>query len=295
MSIDENTLSNWTKPGFQNEEEMAENTRKAVQGAINKNSVLKNINIRVFPKGSYANNTNVRRDSDIDIAVMLKDIIRTKYPEGITNEDTGLVTYTGIPILELKKHLQTALENEFGSFNVDSSGNKIFSIRGSDKILNADVIPCTNYRYYYNAKKYREGIELILNNSQNERFINYPDQHHDNGVTKNLSTQKRYKSIVRILKNIRNSQLESKNYPSFMIESLVFNINDLVFSGEYNGWKDIIEQVCMDSLQYLDLEEPSISERRWMEVNKYKYLFDKSQKWTREDAQQFILDVYNLL
>ena len=67
MTISDDQLSSWTKPWFNNEEERAEKTKELVKSAVDIH--LKDLNIRVFAKGSYPNNTNVRKDSDIDIAV----------------------------------------------------------------------------------------------------------------------------------------------------------------------------------------------------------------------------------
>ncbi|NYT27664.1 MAG: nucleotidyltransferase domain-containing protein [Candidatus Thiodubiliella endoseptemdiera] len=48
----------------------------------------------MFVQGSYANNTNVRANSDIDICIMLKDTFSAEYPNGLTKKITGLVLAT---------------------------------------------------------------------------------------------------------------------------------------------------------------------------------------------------------
>ena len=45
--------------------------------------------VEVFTQGSYANNTNVRTESDVDVCVMLKDVFHSDYPAGKTREDYG--------------------------------------------------------------------------------------------------------------------------------------------------------------------------------------------------------------
>lgn len=290
MSISNDDLSNWTKPGFNNEEERADNTRKAILSAIKGHNVLKDLSISVFPKGSYANNTNVRRDSDIDIAVRLDGLIVTDYLNGVTQESAGLSPYTGISKNDFKGYLYDALVAEFGSSAVDRSGNKIFRIRESDKILNADVIPCTYYRRYFSNTSYREGIFLVLDDPNTGKFINYPDQHYKNGVTKNIDTKKRYKSIVRIVKNIRNQILDNTDYPSFLIESMAYNVPNSTYL-ESDTWSDMLKTFCDNSLVYLQTDEPQDDASRWMEVNDHKYLFHLNQKWNRDDAKQLILDL----
>lgn len=298
MTISDDQLSNWTKPWFNNEEERAEETRKTVKEAVE--NYLGDLSVRVFAKGSYPNNTNVRGDSDIDIAVEFEELIKLDYASGIGFSDTRLNHYSGIPEYDFKLRLQQALEEEFGNRVVDSAGNKVFRIRGSDKILDADVIPCTTYRYYYGngPSDFRQGIQLILNTPDGKRHFNYPDQHLGNGVIKNRSTGKRYKSIVRILKNANKYLIEnggSNTCASFMVESLAYNIQNFIYQ-DNDTWRDIILRLCEEAWSYIKIEEDRHPESvRWLEVNGYKYLFHDEQTWKRQHARQFILDVYNLI
>lgn len=298
MKIADDQLFNWTKPWFNDEEERAEKTKEIVKSAVDDH--LSDLGIRVFAKGSYPNNTNVRHNSDIDIAVELEDMISLDYVNGVGFSNTGLSSYTGISEIDFKLRLQKALETEFGKNVVDSSGNKVFKIRGSDKILDADIIPCTTYRYYYasGSTSYNQGIQLILNRPDGVRHFNYPDQHLENGVEKNTSTMKRFKSVTRILKNA-NYYLSDNNKtnpsPSFMIESLAFNIKDLIYT-ENKTWRDIILKGCEEVWAYLQKDEYSLpTDNRWREINGCKYLFHDQQNWTKDDAKRFIKNAYNLL
>lgn len=299
MNISDDQLSNWTKPWFNNEEDRAERTKETVKKAVDNHPKLKNLSIRVFAKGSYPNNTNVRKNSDIDIAVEFKQLVRLSYAEGVVFSDTELSEYEGISENQLKSYLGEALNAEFEE-TVDHSGNKVFKIRGSDKIMDADIIPCTTFRHYYSKdpESYQQGIQLILDNPDGAEHSNYPDQHLENGVDKNTSTMKRFKSVVRILKNVNNYLVKSDgsiNYPSFMIECLAYNVSNSVYNGD-NTWRDIILRGCEDVLAYLKIEEHNHSESgRWLEVNKCKYLFHSDQIWTRSDAKQFVKNIYNLL
>src|SRR6476646_11651670 len=72
-TISEEQLSKWTQPAFGNEDARRENTEKVIGDAIRGNDFLAKLSIDVYAKGSYANNTNVRRDSDVDIAVEWTD------------------------------------------------------------------------------------------------------------------------------------------------------------------------------------------------------------------------------
>lgn len=298
MKISDDQLSTWTKPWFDNQEERAEETKETVKTAVDNH--LSDLGIRVFAKGSYPNNTNVRHDSDIDIAVELEDMINLDYANGVGFSNTGLGGYTGVSESQFKLRLQRALESEFGKNVVDSTGNKVFRIRGSNKILDADIIPCTTYRFYYasSPSSYNQGIQLILNEPDGIRHFNYPDQHLKNGVSKNTSTMKRYKSTARILKNT-NSYLSDTNggtvFPSFMIESLTYNVSDSIFTSN-NTWRDIILRGCEEIWEYLKADEFNLPESsRWTETNGHKFLFHKYQNWNKDQAKQFVQAAYNLL
>ncbi|MBR6123278.1 nucleotidyltransferase, partial [Candidatus Saccharibacteria bacterium] len=65
MSISEEQLSNWTNPPSDTEDERAENAIAMVKDAINSDDKLKYLDLDIFCQGSYANNTNVRLDSDV--------------------------------------------------------------------------------------------------------------------------------------------------------------------------------------------------------------------------------------
>lgn len=290
MGINNDDLSNWTKPAFNNEEELAKNTKNSINSAIQNSPKLKLLNISVFPKGSYANNTNVRRDSDIDIAVRLNSLISIDYDEGLSHSDTGLSPYTGISKSDFKNELYSALINEFGSSNVSNSGNKVFQIRKSDKLMNTDIIPSTIYRRYFQANNYIEGIQLIPDNITINRVNNFPEQHYEYGVEKNKDTKLRYKGIVRIIKNIRNNLLANNDYPSFLIESLAYNMPNSIYT-DNDTWVDMLKYMCENALDYLSKEESPNSSERWTEVNKYKFLFHSNQKWDRDDAKELIGDL----
>ena len=67
----EEQLKKFTAPLTQTEENRAENAEKMIRTAIDSCDELSEHSIEVFPQGSYANNTNVRENSDVDICVML--------------------------------------------------------------------------------------------------------------------------------------------------------------------------------------------------------------------------------
>ena len=68
MSL-EDRLSGWTGPSSDTEQEKQERTERMIREAVKEHPAFDDCKLTVYAKGSYANNTNVRTDSDVDIAV----------------------------------------------------------------------------------------------------------------------------------------------------------------------------------------------------------------------------------
>jgi hypothetical protein len=291
MTVSDEQLANWTRPAFGNEEEKATYTERTIREAVQEHPLLSTLDIRVFAKGSFKNNTNVRRDSDVDVAVEYQGLIKLDYANGANFADTGLDSYSGVfkdtGVGAFKAAVGEAMRQAFGAGAVDGSGNRVFKVREGSRSLAADVIPCTTYRYYWPSGEYRQGIELILNRPDGKRQFNYPDQHYDNGVEKNLLTSKRFKRTVRILKNIEGQLVaagEMPEVPSYFMECLAYNVSHGVYNNA-DTWREIVRGVCAQIWGYSKEPEPNVG--RWLEVNGLKWLFHPEQRWTREDAQRF--------
>ena len=73
MSL-ENKLAGWTGPSSNTEQDKQDRTERMIRQAIDSHAAFNNCSLKVYAKGSYANNTNVRSDSDVDIAVECTDV-----------------------------------------------------------------------------------------------------------------------------------------------------------------------------------------------------------------------------
>lgn len=262
---------------------------KAVRNAIAASIKLKYKNIKVFSQGSYRNNTNVRNDSDVDLGVLCEETFFFNLPDGYTRDNFRIspATYS---YEEFKNDIQQALVAYFGS-NAISRGNKAFNIHETSYHVDADVAPFFEHRRYSTDGNYLSGVELLADDGQ--RIINWPEQHYQNGVAKNEATSKRFKSVVRILKKLANHMEEekieiAKQTSGFLIECLVWNAPDSNFgSGSY--YEDV--RNCLAFLFNNTLTEDKCSE--WGEVSELKYLFRGSQKWTWQQAHNFIDAAWN--
>lgn len=297
-TISEDQLSSWTQPAFNNEDEKRASTERMIREAIREHALLRTLPVEVYAKGSYRNNTNVRRDSDVDVAVEYKGIIYFEY-DPATNQDavwqaSGIRPYDG-PFLNpitgdteidrFKNAVGEALTAAFGQGAV-TRHTKVFTVRESQRSLAADVVPCATYRMHWSPTNFGQGIRLLPDRWPGFFINNYPQQHYDRGVAKNEATSRRYKSVVRILKNLENRMVADGASPvvaSYLIESLTFNAPNPSF--QLATWGQRVREVLVHA--WTDTEQAG-AEQRWFEANNIKYLFHQQQKWTRDEARAFI-------
>lgn len=196
--------------------------------------------VKLFIQGSYANNTNVRTQSDVDIAVVQEEIFITEYRASTSSYPQTDANYnfrTAEPALKsFKDEVQECLEQKFGT-DVERK-NKSIKVHGNTYRKDADTVPCKRYRdyrgdYSNNESNYIGGIVIIPD--AGARIINYPEQHIVNGKKKNNDTNYFYKKMVRIIKKMRYlmsecGYVEADGVSSFGLESLLWNLPDNLFT-----------------------------------------------------------------
>lgn len=292
MSRDwESTFVAWSKPPSDTEQEKCDNAENAIRDAIRSSKVLSSRSIDVFAQGSYRNNTNVRQDSDVDICVCCTDTIFYEFAPNCGFDASNLgFTSAAYTYTQYKDEVEQALVDRFGRKMV-TRGNKAFDIHESAYRVDADVVACFEYRYYYDRDtygnyRYLSGTKFLPDKGGG--VTNYPKQHYENGVAKNKATGNRFKYITRILKRLRNEMsdndvAEAKNIASYLIESLVWNCPDRSFG--HDLYSDDIRYVLGYTFGPTQSDEQC---KDWTEVNGYKYLFHVLQPWNRTQANDFI-------
>lgn len=292
----ETIFASWAQPPSEAEKERSERVIGAIRTAVSNSPKLRSKRILVFPQGSYRNRVNVRRESDVDVGVMLYEYFLDEYPHGKTRADYGNhnVDYT---FSQFKGELEEALVSHFGQAAV-KRGNKAFDIKATAARVEADVVPLFEFRQYWAGGDYRAGVALIPD-AGGRRIENYPERlvehwpriplHYENGVSKNEATQRRFKGMVRILKMLRIKLAESGNIraagvPGYLAECLVWNAPDWCF--EYPNWVERVDAVLR--FLWANTTEHSLC-AEWCEVDGIKYLFHGSQPWTLEQANAFIV------
>ena len=281
----EDTLSGWTGPSSDTEQDKQDRTERMVREAIDNHPAFADCRIRVYTKGSYPNNTNVRSDSDVDVAVQCQEV--RYYDEEEPGTRTGTTPYTGLwTPTKLRTEVVAALEAKFPN-HVDTTGTTAIRVHSSSARVDADVVPGFNYSYYFKSGGSRDGCKTFRKDGITN-LVNYPDQHLANGRTKNNNTNTRFKKVVRILKRVENAMVTAevhREVPSYFIECLVYNCPDGVLNG--STWTTIVKNVLGHIWEGLEGNEPDEAGSRWLEVNRCKYLFSGAQKWTRQDGRDF--------
>ena len=175
-----------------------------IREAISAHKAFDNCKLNIFIKGSYANNTNVQVDSDVDIAVECTEVIDWEKSEDCNYK--GGSPYTGLwTPQKLRDELILALKSKFPN-QIDTSGSTAMQINSSSARVNADVVPCFSYKYYTNYS-HRKGTKIFK--TDGSKAVNFPMQQLENGIEKNNRTNRLYKRAVRILKRTANEM--SKN------------------------------------------------------------------------------------
>lgn len=288
----ESLFASWIKPSSETEVSRSKNAERMVGDALKEYAPLKYRNYRVFATGSYANNTNVRLNSDVDIMVCCTDTSFYNLPEGYTISSIGISPAT-YHFEEFKNDVQAALSNKFGYTEV-KRGNKVLVISENSYRVGTDVCPCFEYNQselvYGRLNPWPTGVQFITDDGW--AIQNWPQQHLDNGIEKNNQTNYRYKYLVRILKRLRNEMVdhgykEAEAVPPLLIECMAWNVpNNWYFQ---NSYKETVRLV----LAYLITEIPKGDPERWREVNGIKFLFHWRQKWTQQQALDFLLAAWN--
>jgi len=281
----ESTFESWANPPGETEQTKCDNALRAIRKAIDASATLSKKSIAVFAQGSYCNRTNVRQDSDVDVCVLCDNSFFFDIPEAMTRNDFGLNSPATYTYSAYKSDVSTALTSYFGNDGV-KRGKKAFDIHQNTYRIDADAVPCFEYRRYEADGSHLTGVAFDPDGGA--RIINWPEQNYENGVAKNKITGQRFKDVVRIMKRLRNKMADeeiepAEPIPSFLIECLVWNVPDDDFR------HDTYTADVRHALAHLFNKTRKFDDcKEWGEINELKYLFRSGQPWTMEKAHAFI-------
>lgn len=281
-------LDLWFQRSSNSEDDRMKRAERMVRQAIKAHPALASVRYRVYPKGSYANQTNVRADSDVDIVVENQEACYYEYiPSSIQpSPDPHHNRYLGPWTPDAwRTEVTSALTSYFGSQGVDNSGNVAITVKevpGSRP--SADVVPAFDFIRYDSPDRSNAHEGSRVFSKGGTPINNFPTQQLTNGQQKDNKTRGRYKRYVRALKNAENALVREGKLaalPSYFIECLVWNVpNETLLQGnQYEGFETVLWYL------YDRLDEKNFNAENWEEPNSLKWLFPRNSKWTPQQGQ----------
>lgn len=289
----EDIFTSWTKPPSDSEQARLETSEKMVREAISEDTKLSKESTETFGQGSYANDTNVRLNSDIDINVRYTGGFYFDLPKEKTREDFGLNNPTSYSYAEFKDDVEAALVNKFGRDQVVRN-DKCITIKGTAQRVQTDVVPTWNYRRYSGDGSYVLGSKFRADSGT--WIVNFPKQHIENGIKKNSNTQRRFKRLTRLHRKLRYKMKEDEikfnsNITSFLLECLTWNVPNKIMN-DYGTWTDRLKHSIIYIYEQTKEENTC---KEWGEVSELLYLFHNGRKWSRADVNECMVQLWNYL
>jgi len=296
MAINESQLITWSHQGVTTS---SANTYDSIKTCIEGNNWKDDVSFEIYLQGSYKNSTNIRGDSDVDVIVEFSSVFysnKEELPPEQLREHNEYYSEGKYTLESFKQAVIARLKANYGDDQVQA-GNKSIKVLGNSNRLDCDVVCCAEYREYNsfsksNTRDYAKGI-VFWTNQTNDKIVNFPILHYDNGVSKNQNCNSNYKPSVRIIKNMK-SRLVSLNLisvtlaPSYFIECLMYNVANANFHS--NTHSSRILNVMNTFYQYTESDL-----REMVCQNRQRYLFGNSdQQWNISDCQSFIRNIINL-
>lgn len=217
--------------------------------------------VKIFLQGSYKNDTNIGKESDIDIVVFYKHVFVSNiknpndmkvlnFKNTVSIDDTqrynNCFINANYSATQFKSELISYLK--LNSKYLISEGKKTIKCQIPNSTFVFDIVSAFEYRLYSNFvdsnTNYVEGN--VIYDQFGNRIINFPKQSYNNSVTKNKNCDGKYKETVRIIKNIMKNEIIETNWiPLFALESLLYNVSNEYFIYNDKGFRcsKVIEQV----------------------------------------------------
>jgi hypothetical protein len=230
MPIPESQLETWSHLGSVTQSAQTyETIRKVLNDSA---SPYYPKDFSIFLQGSYGNDTNVYRDSDVDIVIRLN---QTYYADTSSLTEDAKSNYEKVfstatyAYADFKADVLAWLTKAYGAAVV--AGKKAILIKGNGTRRDADVLVCTQHRRYRtwsNGTDDQHDDGICFWGSDGTQIINFPKQHAENCTTKHQGTSQWFKPVVRVYKNMRNHMIDDGYIaagvaPSYFMEGMLWN------------------------------------------------------------------------
>ena len=257
--------------------------------------------VDIYLQWSYANSTNIKKDSDIDIIICNKNIYfsnidrLTDIEKNKFNENWTQANYS---FSQFKSDVKNYLQEKF-PYKVERKDKCIKINLQNERYVDVDVVPCFIHKRFYKYiskfdNKYDEWIEFY--SDKWESIVSFPKTHKKNGETKNQSTDGVYKDMVRIMKNskkylVDNWKMDEKFISSFMIECCIRNVSNNIFS--WASYKNIVNNV-MGNI-YSDMQNLKQCENYREVCGLFPLFWWNRNKNTPQEVMNFLEEIYILI
>lgn len=255
---------------------------------------LNGLSYVVYPQGSYANKTNIAKDSDVDLVIALSSAFYADKKELSASEIEEYEKY--YQRSELTWHrFQEAVVEVLRSWYCVQKKSKCVNVRSNLIRLPADVLIALDHRHYksfpgFFEQTFVEGVQFYT--SEDVKIINFPKEHIRACARKDKAVSWQYKPVVRVAKNVRNmlianeeTELTDGAAPSYFLESLLWNVPDRCFRGDLpQAYRNVVEWLHANTDRLSAMDFPNGMAR----------LFGAAQDavWKESDAKALISGLY---
>ena len=245
MPIPGSDLSGWSHPRSAMASKQA---HMSIRDALAADDRLAEFRHGVFLQGSYKNNTNLRRDSDVDLVVRLAyelspsvAALRGKQLQENTSHQAAHKYWRSF-----RRRALRVMSDRYG--DAVTSGRKTIKLAKGELHADADLVVTLSYQ---------SGIGFYLPDER-RWVVSYPKQHHKRGSKKEKATGGRFKRTIRMFKAARNrlvnkGTLTKDDAPSYFIECLLYNAPDHLFeemlAPTYTGIPDWLKKAKLKRLE----------------------------------------------
>ena len=270
MPIPESTLSSWS---HHQAGTASKQTHVSVRDALAAYDWPPEVKYEVFLQGSYKNDTNLRRDSDVDVVVRLASKLRPRVAlltgEQLQEDGSHKAAYERWH--SFRRHALKAMRDRYG--DAATSGRKTIKLAKGAIQADADLVITLSYK---------EGIGFYLPDER-RWVVSYPQQHYQRGLKKEEATSKRFKRTIRMFKAARNhlvnnGALTKDDAPSYFIECLLYNVPESLFAPKlaptYTGTLDWLKTAKLKDFQCQNGLVPLFGRQR--------------EQWTAAKSQAFV-------
>lgn len=168
MAIPERKLEAWSNQGAVT---ASADTYNSIRAALQAYEWPEGMSHEAYLQGSYANATNIRGNSDVDLVVETDSVF---YSTLTDEEKARLGLDRGrFGFREFRPHVVQALRNYYGNEKVDVTGDKSIKIAAEANRLKVDVVPAVHYKEYMDLRVIAEGI-TFWGQRTGIQIINFP-------------------------------------------------------------------------------------------------------------------------